>query len=383
MMAKLGDIHAIPFPFLLAIPLAILFMLSVYIAHIGTSALQSLPLWVIIWRRFWFGFFGLTIASMLGAKFLPFGLARFLLTLTNPFTLFATNMLLSGALLDLIRLTNYFLQFSSDNLALFSKYWFLITLALIPVMYFVGTLNLRDVQITNLEIESSLPKQNRELRIVLVSDTHLGYLITKSKFQEWVGLINAQHPDIIIFAGDIADHYLEPIVHQKLCEEFNRLVARYGVFAVAGNHESMARPRNGLEQYLKSTTQVKYLRDTSELVNDSIYIVGRDDRMNRSRRPLAHLVRDFDRAKPIIVVDHQPGSLKESEDNGNTLTICGHTHAGQFFPGTVAVRLAFGLSYGYAKRGNSQFYVSSGLGVWGPQCRLGSRSELVRIALRY
>jgi predicted MPP superfamily phosphohydrolase len=258
-----------------------------------------------------------------------------------------------------------------------------ITLLIILILYIFGFLNVRSIQIVNLEITSDLPPQNRELHIVLVSDTHFGYLITKSKFQNWVKLINSQNPDIIIFAGDISDHFIDPVIHQNLHEEFNELISKYGIFAVTGNHEFMSSPRDGLEQYLKKKTHVKYLRDSSELIDNSFYVIGRDDRSNRQRLTLRALAKDFNRTKPVIVIDHQPMDLQESVENGITVTLCGHTHAGQFFPATVAVKFVFDLSYGYGKRGNSHFYVSSGLGVWGPQCRIGSKSEIVKIKLSY
>jgi predicted MPP superfamily phosphohydrolase len=124
-----------------------------------------------------------------------------------------------------------------------------LTLILISIFYIIGVLNVRSIRFVNLVIKSDLPSQNRELNIVLVSDTHLGYLVTKSNLQEWVQLINAQNPDIIIFAGDISDHFTDPVIHQNLHEEFNELILKYGVVAVAGNHESMSSPRDGLEQY--------------------------------------------------------------------------------------------------------------------------------------
>jgi predicted MPP superfamily phosphohydrolase len=296
---------------------------------------------------------------------------------------FVGNILLSLFVLDLICLANHFLRFSPDNLAQFRRNWVLGTLGIIAVMYVIGVVNAQSVKLVNLEIESSLPRQNRDLNIVLVSDTHLGYVVTKKTFQEWVKMINVQNPDIVVFAGDIADQWLEPVVQQNLHEEFNQLVARYGVFAVRGNHEFMSSPKDGLEQYLTKRTQVQYLRDSGVLIDDSFYVVGRDDRSNRSRVPLSELVKDFDRTKPVILIDHQPTNLPDSQENGITLSLYGHTHAGQFFPGTVGVKYAFDVSHGYAKRGNSHFYVSSGLGTWGPRCRLGSRSEMVRIAFHY
>jgi predicted MPP superfamily phosphohydrolase len=383
-MAKASASSGLMFFFTLAVGLSILALIATYIIKQGVSCLQSHRSWSRLYQRFFIGFFIASITSMIIAKKLPFQLARFLLTVTNPFMLFVANLLLSSVIIDLIRFLNYFLRFSSDNLSQFRRYWFFGTLSAIPIMYVVGRFNLRFIKIVNIEVNSDFPiRQNRELRIALVSDTHLGYLITKAKFREWVKLINSQNPDIIVFAGDVADHFLEPVIHQQLHEEFNELISRYGVFVVSGNHEYLSGDRHGLENYLTKTTQVRDMRDTSELINDSFYVVGRDDKSNRNRMSVKDLLRGLDRTKPVIMIDHQPVRLQELEENGVLLTLCGHTHAGQFFPGTVGVKLVFEISYGYGRRGGSHIYVSSGLGVWGPQCRLGSRSELVNIKVRY
>jgi predicted MPP superfamily phosphohydrolase len=104
---------------------------------------------------------------------------------------------------------------------------------------------------------------------------------------------------------------------------------------------------------------------------------------NRNRKSIAELVDGLDRSKPIILMDHQPVGLKEAEDNGITLEVAGHTHSGQFFPVTVLVRFVYENVHGYSRRGDTQFYVSSGIGLWGPQCRFGSSSEIVNIKLSY
>jgi predicted MPP superfamily phosphohydrolase len=125
------------------------------------------------------------------------------------------------------------------------------------------------------------------------------------------------------------------------------------------------------------------LRDSSELIDNSFYVVGRDDRTNPDRLPVEALVRDLDRSKPVILIDHQPVELNEAEESGVTLELAGHTHAGQFFPATIIVPCVFENSHGYSRRGNTHFVVSSGLGVWGRQSRLGSNSEIINIRLRY
>jgi len=112
-------------------------------------------------------------------------------------------------------------------------------------------------------------------------------------------------------------------------------------------------------------------------------VVGREDRSNEKRKTLSELVKGLDKKYPTILMDHQPYHLEEAEKNNIDLQISGHTHNGQFFPGNLFVKKIYELGYGYLKKGNSHFYVSSGLGLWGPQYRIGTESELVVVNLRY
>ena len=117
-------------------------------------------------------------------------------------------------------------------------------------------------------------------------------------------------------------------------------------------------------------------------MNDDLYLAGRDDKHNPNRKELKDLL-STTANKPVIVLDHQPYHLEDAANNNVDLQISGHTHNGQFFPANLVVKSMFELGYGYLRKGNTHFYVSSGLGLWGPQYRLGSRSEMVVVNFRY
>jgi predicted MPP superfamily phosphohydrolase len=281
-------------------------------------------------------------------------------------------------------LANSYLGFFPGDINRIRKWWLVLTLAFIVAAQIIGYINLQFPRIVSIDVEASgVPAQNRELRVLLASDLHLGYVIGKSKLREWVRLINSQGPDIVLLAGDVCDNVFAPIPRQSLHEEFNLLSAKYGVFAVTGNHEFLSKNANALETYLTTKTKIRYLRDAAELVDNSFYVVGRDDLTNARRSPLAPILTGLDRTKPVILIDHQPARLKEAADAGVTLQVSGHTHAGQFFPACLFVGLFFENSYGYSKKGDTHVVVSSGLGAWGPQCRFGTTSEIVNIRLRY
>ncbi len=211
---------------------------------------------------------------------------------------------------------------------------------------------------------------------------HLGVSINKKRLQKYVDLINAQQPDIVLFAGDICDNRLEPIMEQHMNEELRMINAPLGVYAALGNHEYIGRDVQATIKYLQSGN-ITVLRDSAVLVKDEFYLIGRDDKRNSNRKTLADLTSNLDSGKPFILLDHQPYHLEEAEENGIALQISGHTHDGQFFPINLIVRSMYENAHGYSARSHTHYYVSSGLGIWGPQFRIGTQSEVIVINLKY
>ena len=130
------------------------------------------------------------------------------------------------------------------------------------------------------------------------------------------------------------------------------------------------------------------LRDNSVLIDNSFYVIGREDSsLERAakikRKDLSSLVEDLDKSKPFLLMDHQPGNLSEPEKQGIDLQLSGHTHRGRIFPANIITNGIFEIDYGYLKKNNSQFIVSSGYGTWGPPIRIGSRCEIVEINLKF
>jgi Predicted phosphohydrolases len=183
-------------------------------------------------------------------------------------------------------------------------------------------------------------------------------------------------------AGDVSDRSIIPVMNQHMDEEFRQIKAKYGVFAINGNHEHFSETPNATANYLKKAG-INVLIDEVALVDSSFYIIGREDHIVRNRKPLDQLVKGLDPSKPRILLDHQPFHLYDAENNGIDLQISGHTHNGQFFPGNLIVKRMYEMGHGYLKRGKTHYYVSSGLGIWGPQYRIGTQSELVVVNLKY
>ena len=91
----------------------------------------------------------------------------------------------------------------------------------------------------------------------------------------------------------------------------------------------------------------------------------------------------MDKSKPILVIDHQPRELSELSDAGVDLDLCGHTHDGQMFPGNFTVRFVWENACGYLKKGNMHNIVTSGVGVFGPNMRVGTKSEICPIQITF
>ena len=120
------------------------------------------------------------------------------------------------------------------------------------------------------------------------------------------------------------------------------------------------------------------IRDSAVLIDSSFYVVGREDWIIPSRKDLKTILaeQNVDAALPIIVLNHTPNDLNDEMKNGADIALYGHTHDGQVFPFNILTRLMFEVSNGYKKKGDTNVYVSSGLGLSGPQYRIGTKSEI-------
>lgn len=215
-------------------------------------------------------------------------------------------------------------------------------------------------------------KLTKPMRIVMMSDLHLGYHNRREELHRWVELINAEKPDLILIAGDIIDRSLRPLEEQKMWEEFRLLKAP--VVACLGNHEYYAGLPNSLSFYEKAG--IRLLKDEVLLTGD-LAIVGRFDRMNFKRKAVKALTANIDPKKYIILLDHQPYNLQDAEQSGVDFQLSGHTHHGQIWPVSWITESIYECAFGQHQRGNTNYYVSSGIGLWGGKFRIGTCSEYV------
>lgn len=222
----------------------------------------------------------------------------------------------------------------------------------------------------------------KKLNILTVADIHLGGIVGKNRLNKMVDEINKLKPDIVFLCGDIVDDDIDPFIAENMGESFKQIKSKYGVYGVLGNHEYMGSNIQATEKAYEEAN-IKLLKDKAEKVNNSFYVIGRDDasggRVNgKKRMDISQLVKSLDKALPIIVLDHQPVNIQDEESAGVDLQFSGHTHKGQFFPTNLITKKIFKIDYGYLKEGKFNIIVTSGFGTWGPPIRVGSNSEIVK-----
>ena len=261
------------------------------------------------------------------------------------------------------------------------------TIVVVACVFGVGYLNFLHPQTTVLRVKIDKPPggaragPGKTLRIAAASDLHLGDIIGSRHLKEYVGRINALEPDIILLLGDIIDRNVSSLENRNMGVEFEKLRARLGVYAVVGNHEGFMNVRRSIDFFEKHGVRV--LHDEVRLLdNGAFYLAGRADN-RRGRKTLGELLAGVERARPLILMEHQPRNLGDSAAAGVDLQLSGHTHAGQIWPVTWLVRFFHEVSYGYARKGDFQIYVTSGLGLWGFPARIGSKSEIVDITVEF
>lgn len=242
----------------------------------------------------------------------------------------------------------------------------------------------------------------KQMKVVLAADLHMGYNIGVEQIRKMVDKINEQEPDLVVFAGDIFDNEYDALENPKeLISILREIESKYGVYACYGNHDIKEKILAGftfggsgkkesdirMDEFLKEAG-ITLLQDESVTIADSICLYGRPDRQRpgrgiKRRRTPKEITADMDLSKPIFVIDHQPKELQELADAGVDLDLCGHTHDGQMFPGNLTVRMMWENACGYLKKGNMHNIVTSGVGIFGPNMRVGTSSEICAVTVRF
>ncbi len=222
----------------------------------------------------------------------------------------------------------------------------------------------------------------QDLRMVAVSDIHIGSSLPLARLNEAIETINGLEPDVVVLLGDIVDNDIKQFT-PDFQAAFREIKAP--VYAVFGNHE-----------YYSGTIQQVYdafngagfitLKDEVTYLDDyGVYLVGRDTITHSplsSKKPILDVAGDLDKGEPIVILDHIPAGTDEGKLINADIQLSGHTHKGQFFPVNLIVDMMYPNAYGLLQDGNFNMIVSSGFGLWGPPVRVATNSEILLVNLK-
>jgi uncharacterized protein len=276
---------------------------------------------------------------------------------------------------------------NGSNIIVFRKWSYILTLIISFILIAGGFINavIPSVKSYDITINKSAGEL-RDLRIAAVSDIHLGSVIRKRSIKKLSQILVKLKPDLVLLLGDIVDGEIGPVLRGDLLQYFTCPKCNDGLYAITGNHEFIGGAKKTIP-YIESKG-IRILKDESVTIDGGIQLIGRLDRDSKrfygtERKSLGELMKSVDHSKPIILLDHQPIDLGDADKNGVDLQLSGHTHNGQMWPLNHLTTKLYEVSYGYKKKGNTQYIVSSGFGLWGPRVRSGSRSEVLLINIKF
>lgn len=268
------------------------------------------------------------------------------------------------------------------------------------VLNVAGFAQSHDVKTTFYELPKETLGQDQPLRIVLIGDTHIGVNSTPQLYRDMVERINEQDPDIVLVAGDIVTSSYgamrDPDTYSSI---ISGIRAKTGKYVVYGNHDveepllggftyigaENAHRHPEMEKFISSCDWT-LLRDEVIRIPElnGLCIAGRRDESRpgdgvKERASLAELMEGTDPDDPILLLQHEPTDLEELDKYGIDLSVSGHTHDGQIFPGNIFSRIKGPQSYGLKKWGDADTIVTSGVGYYGPPIRVATISEIVVI----
>ena len=348
-------------------------MIAAYLCgnvYIFVRALQALSCLSLVWKvvfslGYWLAALALVLSIFVLRRMeMPEVLSQGLFTLGSVWLVFTLYMVLTLLATDIARLF----------LPAIKPYGFSISLGAVVCLLTYGYFNYKHPDINRIDITLDKPLQGKPMKVAAISDVHLGNGTRKPQLKKFVEMINTQNPDLIIIGGDLIDNSLLPLYQQKMTEELSQLKAPMGIYMAPGNHEYISGIEE-CERFLKDTP-IQLLRDSIVTLPNGLQIIGRDDRSNRHRLPIAQLMKQADPAKPTLLLDHQPYEVAKKDSLGIDIQFSGHTHHGQVWPMSLLVDNMYEQSHGYRKWGHSHVYVSGGLSLWGPPFRIGTDSDM-------
>jgi len=280
----------------------------------------------------------------------------------------------------LIRAVGRLSDIAVSPITLSARASFIVSLILSLSVCLYGYFEARNVLIEKIEIETTkLPMGIDRLRIVQISDVHLGLIVRRMRLKQMLDAVKAANPDILVSTGDLVDAQINHLA--GLAELLRDIKTKYGNYAVTGNHEYYA----GLKTALEFTREAGFtILSNKALTVGPIIVAGVDDR-TAVQLKLEQSISEKDflatlpKNKFILFLKHQP-RIDQSTIGLFDLQLSGHTHKGQIFPFTLLTKIIFPMIAGTYDLGNgSLLHISRGTGTWGPPIRFLAPPEITII----
>jgi len=258
----------------------------------------------------------------------------------------------------------------------------------IPLFLSVGITIFGFFEALNIRTERVIIKTDKitqeigRLKIVQISDVHLGLIVGKHRLKRILELVKAEKPDVLVSTGDLVHGQMNKL--SELTEMIREIPTKYGKYAVTGNHEFYA----GLPEALQVTTDAGFrvLRGEGHNIPGVINIAGVDDPAGKryGLEPNVSenaLLSKLPQENFTLFLKHRPW-LSDAKGGLFDLQLSGHTHKGQIFPFSLIVKLFYPYFNGLVSLGNNSYiYVSRGTGTWGPPVRFLAPPEITVIEL--
>lgn len=294
-----------------------------------------------------------------------------------------------GLLIDLYRisisLAAAIIKMDLARLTPSARLSFFIPLGLSLIIAIYGIFDANNIRVERVSIKSpKIPKELRSIKVVQISDLHIGLIITERRVKKVLDVIKREEPDMLVSTGDLVDGQAPAL--DGISELFRDVRPKYGKYAVTGNHEYYA----GLDHTLNFTRKAGFvvLRGAGATVSEIINIAGVDDRQGTSFNDYMGederaLLKGLPDDRFTLLLKHRP-IIDERSVGLFDLQLSGHTHGGQIFPFGLAVRYLFPHMSGLAELAKeSKLYTSRGTGTWGPPFRFLSPPEVTIIEISH
>lgn len=313
-----------------------------------------------------------------------FAWVKYFLVISYYSLAFLLYLFLSLVLFDILRGVNRLLKIIPLEVIQSRKFRMIslsILFALPTAIVIIGSVNYYHIRINHYHID--VPRKSsqlKHLKIAMAADFHLRELTSKRFIKEFVEKINSIEPDILLIPGDVIEGDRQNAEMIEFESQFRKIKSKYGIYASLGNHETHNKD-NKLTFF--NNAHITVLQDTIQVIENSFCLVGRNDSRFDNRKSIAELLPGTDCNLPVILLDHRPTEIEQVSKHNVDIQVSGHTHNGQLFPFNFLTGNIYELSWGYKKKRDTHFFVTSGIQAWGPQVKTAGVSEIMVIHVNF